>query len=184
MGTSDLRRVWPLLLLFVAAGARGAEPAATAVRFDKVEWLWSDQAAEPLSSASSKPRIIPTLQLPAQARLTGRLWADVTVAELGAPQEAILLRYSVSAEVVPLSGKAKAVWSVPFMLDESRIPKMVAGKSYKVHLETTGQLLAYLHRLYLAGFWVKAVKLDAAIEPHLGDAGPVATYSSVLEVSK
>ncbi len=96
----------------------------------------------------------------------------------------ILLRYSMTGRVAPVSGDAtEAAWGIPFMVDEKRVPKVGPNATHEVYLTTSPALELYLVKLGRAGWWPDRIKLQAMIEPHRG-AVAVQSLESVLEVAK
>ena len=122
-------------------------------------------------------------------KLDSRLRALLTLKNAGEkPAEGILLRYSMTARVVPDGGikndeKSEGVWSIPFMVDERRVPKVGPHKAVDVPLSTSPALRIYLNKLSRVGWWPDRVKLQVMIEPHRGTA-VVQSLESAIEVAK
>lgn len=118
-------------------------------------------------------------------KLDARLRARLTLKNRGpVAAEGILLRYSMTGRVAPVSGgKPEGAWGIPFMVDEKRVPKVGPNKTLDVYLTTSPALELYLAKLARAGWWPDRVKLQVMIEPHQG-AVEIQSLESILEVSK
>jgi hypothetical protein len=113
----------------------------------------------------------------------GKLRAKLTLANRGPnPVEAVLLRYSVTANLVSLTGELPPVWAVPFLVDERRIPKVGPNETKEVPLDLSVLLGLYLKRTYRSGFVPKELKIQIMVEPHRGDNLPIKTIESLLTV--
>ena len=96
----------------------------------------------------------------------------------------ILLRYSMTARIMPFSSdKPEGVWSIPFMVDEKRVPVVGPNKTQDVFLTTSPALELYFHKLARSGWWPDRIKLQVIVEPHQG-ATILQTLESTLEVAK
>lgn len=118
-------------------------------------------------------------------KLDSRLRARLTLKNRGPkPAEGILLRYSMTARVLPVSGdKTEGTWAIPFMVDEKRVPRVGPNKTVDVFLVTSPALELYFAKVARAGWWPDRVKLQVMVEPHVG-ATELQSLESVLEVSK
>ncbi|MBI4061948.1 MAG: hypothetical protein HY403_11000 [Elusimicrobia bacterium] len=118
-------------------------------------------------------------------KIDARLRARLTLKNRGPEAaEGILLRYSMTGRVAPIAGdKPEGVWSIPFMVEEKRVPKVGSNMTKDVYLATSPALDLYLAKLARSGWWLDRVKLQVLIEPHRG-AAAVQTLDSVLEVAR
>ena len=114
-----------------------------------------------------------------------RLRARLTLKNRGpVAAEGILLRYSMMGRIATIAGeKPEGDWSIPFMVDERRVPKVGPNKTLDVYLTTSPALELYLARMARAGWWADRVKLQVMIEPHRG-TGELRSLESILEVVK
>ena len=114
-----------------------------------------------------------------------RLRARLTLKNRGPKAaEGILLRYSMTARIQPVTGgKPEGVWAIPFMVDERRVPQVGPNKTLDVFLTTSPALELYFIKLSRAGWWLDQVKLQVMVEPHQGSTD-VLSLESVLEVAK
>ena len=118
-------------------------------------------------------------------KLDSRLRARLTLKNRGpVPAEGILLRYSMTARVLPSAGdKPEGLWSIPFMVDEKRVPVLGPNKKMDVVLTTSPALELYFQKLSRAGWWPDRIKLQVIVEPHQGSTS-LQTLESILEVAK
>jgi hypothetical protein len=82
-------------------------------------------------------------------------------------EEGLLLRYSLTARVLPADGTAGS-WAVPFIVDEKRVPKVGAEKTIEVPLDAGAAIDLYLRRLSRAGWRPDRLKIQVMLEPHRG----------------
>ncbi|MBI3288485.1 MAG: hypothetical protein HYZ74_03085 [Elusimicrobia bacterium] len=126
------------------------------------------------------------------------VWRDVAQAELDGkraalrgkavlknrgpkPAEGILLRYAVSARLLPDRGSAaEATWAIPCLIDERRVPKVGPNQVLEVPLSLSPKLDHYLAKLRRQGFRPDSLKLQAMLELH--GAEGVRVVESSLEV--
>ncbi|PCI37552.1 MAG: hypothetical protein COB53_06135 [Elusimicrobia bacterium] len=86
------------------------------------------------------------------------------------PEHAILLRYSVDARLRKIGTTADGIWTVPFLTDEKRVPRVKAGETLDVPLTLNRAALgAYLKKMYNAGFWPDAFRVRVMVEPRPGE---------------
>ncbi len=131
----------------------------------------------------------------------GAAWQDVRVLEDGPPrlenrlrarlvlknrgpktEETLLLRYSLTARIAPVAGAAtEGSWTIPFAVEERRVPKVAPGKTIEVPLDAGVALGLYLRRLVRASWWPDRVRLQVMLEPHPGSAS-LQTVEDTLEV--
>ena len=107
---------------------------------------------------------------PPAARIAGRPRAVVTLANLGRGAEpGVLVRCAVSARLFRVGdAKAEGVWSVPFWTDEKRIP-FLRGAQVKRVVVDDPTLGAYLQKMFRAGFWVDALRIQVMVDPRAGE---------------
>jgi hypothetical protein len=123
-------------------------PARKDLWHDTANWLYP-----PGSKPGRAPRVLVTL-------LNGT----------GKPDEAILLRYSLSARLAPSQGGAEGVWTLPFVLQERRVPK-VQGNELQVPITLNRALFdAYFKRMLRAGFWPDSLRMQVMVEPRPGES--------------
>lgn len=109
---------------------------------------------------------------PPTAKLTSKPRAVATLVNRGPrPAEGVLLRYAVSARLVPISATqlAEGAWTIPFWVEERRVPWLKANQNKAVSINSM-LLLTYLKRMYRAGYWPSAVRIQVMIEPRAGEA--------------
>jgi len=158
-----------LILLFAALGMPAR--CQSAVTIADVGW----QLALQVKKQKKKYHDIESWLFPPSRNIKLRPRAVLTLRNEGTRNEtAVLLRYSFSArlkEIVAPGVVAKAgVWTVPFILEERRIPKIAAGALLKVPLQINRVALgAYLQRMYRSGFWPDVFRVRVLVEPRSGD---------------
>jgi len=110
--------------------------------------------------------------LPPSERLKLRPRVVVTLDNHGdAPENAVLLHYSFSARLRPIGKEGPGRWTVPFLLEERRVPRLLPGSGTEVPLYLNRVALrAYLSRMYRAGFWPDAFKVKVLLEPRPGES--------------
>ena len=96
-------------------------------------------------------------------------------------EEGLLLRYSLTARVLPVGGEADGSWAVPFIVDEKRVPKVGAEKIIEVSLDAGAAIELYLRRLARAGWRPDRIKIQVMLEPHHGSK-TLQLVEDVLEV--
>jgi hypothetical protein len=84
-------------------------------------------------------------------------------------EEGLLLRYSLTARVLPQDGgSADGSWAVSFIVDERRVPKVGAEKTIEVPLDTASAVDLYVRRALRAGWRLDRLKIQVMLEPHRG----------------
>jgi hypothetical protein len=107
----------------------------------------------PASTLALKPRVVVTLENKGNTT-----------------EEAIVFSYAVSAKLVDIhTPDAEGVWTVPFLTEDHRIPWLRAGKNLDVRVDSL-LLATYLRKVYRAGFWPKAIRIQVMPEARPGDA--------------
>ncbi len=116
----------------------------------------------------------------AGSHLSGRLRARLTVANRGPKEvEGILLRYCLSARLSSAAGQ-EGVWSVPFLIEQKRVPRLGPHQSLETSLDSTELVRIYLKRVARSGFSPTEIKLQVMVEPHRGQTSPIQTFESTL----
>ena len=152
------------LLLAAALAAAGAAPARAELELESVHWQWGHLGG----GRALAWRDVKTLaQAPKPAdRMRARL-----VLKNDGPQneEGLLLRYSLTARVLPENGgAADGTWAVPFAIEEKRVPKVGAEKTIEVPLDASSAVDLYLRRVTRAGWRLDRLKIQVMLEPHRG----------------
>ncbi|MBI4678885.1 MAG: hypothetical protein HY748_15005 [Elusimicrobia bacterium] len=179
-------RLWPALLLGAAAFA--AAPARAEIKLEGVRW----EAGEGLP-ATRKFREVEALPL-RNGVLKARVRAKVAVRNASPVSvEGILLRYCVSALLAP--GRPRAVgstegsWTVPFLVEEKRIPRIGAQRTIETSVDPTVSVRLYVARMARAGYRVEELRLAIMVEPRPevakgspGEQGDIQTIESIVKV--
>lgn len=85
-------------------------------------------------------------------------------------ESALLLKYAFGARLRRIGGDDPGIWTVPFHLDERRIPIIKGGERRKINLPINRVALnAYLKRMYRAGYWPDSFKVHVMVEPRIGE---------------
>lgn len=149
-------------------------PAAAEIRLHKIRW----QLRPP--GAAQKYSDIESIKL-SGTQSAGRLRARLTLDNRGpAPVEGVLLKYSLSARLVPQEGKHEGVWAVPFLLDEKRVPKIGPNQILEVSLVPAELVTLYLRKIHRAGFFPQDIRIQVMVEPHRGESIPLRTLESII----
>ena len=102
----------------------------------------------------------------------------------GKAEHAILLRYAVDARLRRIGTNADGVWTVPFLTDEKRVPRVRAGETLDVPLALNRVALgAYLKKMYNAGFWPDAFRVRVMVEPRPGESLKERVQEATLPVA-
>ncbi len=149
---------------FVAVGVAGAQ-----VQLQNLHWQVAARSPRP----GGKPLYHDAQQWlrPPDARAAGQIRAMVTLVNRSTrSEEAVLLRYAVSARLAPVAGESEGVWTVPFLLEEKHIPKVKAGGSREVPIPLNRTVFgAYLRRKGRTELWPDALRIQVMIEPRSGE---------------
>ncbi|MBI5884007.1 MAG: hypothetical protein HZB91_12995 [Elusimicrobia bacterium] len=173
-----------LIAAFVACAVLfAAFPAQAEIRLEGVRWL----ASQGLTPARRFEEI--TVAPLYRGFLKGRVRARVKVRNASpGSAEGILLRYAMSARLLPMGAPAsaaeRAAWAVPFLVEEKRIPRIGAQQTIEANLELTTLLKLYAARLKRAGYRALELKLQVMVEPHLGEKGDIQLVESVIRVTE
>lgn len=117
--------------------------------------------------------------------IKGRLLAKVSLLNRGQAVEGILLRYIVIAKIAPLAKpQTPAMWALPYMLEEKRVPKIGPNRIAEATLDPTALTALYLRKIYRMGYWPEELKLRVMLEPRTGVVGPIQIVESDLPFRK
>jgi hypothetical protein len=122
-------------------------------------------------------------------RIDGKLRLRVVLKSRG-PQEAdgLLLRYCLTARLVPARQSTVGVWAVPFLISEKRVPKIGPNRFLEVTLDpqlsVDMPLSHYLKRTLDSGFWPDQLKLQVMLSPRRGAVEAVKTHELILPVTR
>lgn len=173
----------------ILAAVLAAVPAGAEVRLDSARWELSRvikpaPGKMPKLPAKAKPEQIQALPVVPGRKLDGRVQARVVVSNKGAAEQAVLLRYAVSARVAPNNGGHEAEWALPVLVAEKRVPKIAADKTAEVVLDATEMINLTLIKFERVGWWPKELKLKVQVEPRRGQTSPLNTFESVLPLMR
>ncbi|MDD5629293.1 MAG: hypothetical protein PHU21_09525 [Elusimicrobia bacterium] len=152
------------------------------VMIESVSW----QLAGPVRG--QKPVFATIKSLPtAPPRIKGRLRLRVVLKNRGPkPAEGLLLRYSLSARLLPAGGGAEGVWAVAFLINEKRVPKVKPNNFLDVAIDPSQgvdmPLTHYLKKTLASGFWPDQIKLQLMLSPRRGAVDEVKTVELILPV--
>lgn len=175
MPRPSLRR-WAAALAVWALAALLPAAAAAEIRLQKIRWqLRPPGAAQKFSDVES-------FKL-SGAQMAGRVRARLTLDNRGpASVEGVLLKYSLTARLVPAEGNQEGIWAVPFLLDEKRVPKIGPNQTLEVSLVPAELVALYLRKIHRAGFYPKEIRLQVMVEPHRGERIPIRTLESIVSL--
>lgn len=171
----------PLALLLALAAA---VPARGELSIDKAFWQAADKPARP-----GQRRLFENIEAyeAAPRRAERKLRARLVLKNRGPrPVQGVLLRYSLTARLVPLDKEkeGEGVWAVPFMIEERRVPRIGPNQYLDVPLDPAPLLDLYLKKVARSGYWPDQLKLQAMIEPTRGEAEALQILESVLPVRR
>ena len=166
------------LLLAAALAAAGARAAWAELSLEGVHWQKGRVEAGRVTSWQDV-KALADLPKPVD-RMRARL-----VLKNDGPQseEGLLLRYSLTARVLPDGGAAEGSWTVPFTVDAKRVPKVGARKTLEVSLDAGAAIELYLRRLSRAGWRPDIIKIQVMLEPHHGSK-TLQLVDDVLEIGR
>jgi hypothetical protein len=168
-----------VLLLAAALTAAGAVSASAELELESVHW----QVGRVEGGRATSWRDVKTLaDAPKPA---DRMRARLVLKNYGPrSEEGLLLRYSLTARVIPGDGgPAEGSWAVPFGVDAKRVPKVGAEKTIEVSLDAGAQIDLYLRRLARAGWRPDRIKIQVMLEPH-HESKTLQIVEAVLEVGR
>jgi hypothetical protein len=169
-------KLWLVLPLCLLAVPVAAELELQGVRWELVR---RDNPRKP-------PLITPVQELVLAAGKTvkGRLMANLQFLNRGPGEDGVLIRYSLRAKLAPPEHNEAAAWSVPFMIEEKRIPKVAANQKAETALDPTTVLNLYLKKIERAGYKPQELKLEASVCPKRGDTFPIKVLEASLPVKR
>ena len=86
-------------------------------------------------------------------------------------ETAVLLRYAFTARLRKTGSKENGAWTVPFHVEEKRITVFKKMSDMDVPLPINRvALYAYLGRMFRAGYWPDAFKVQIMVEPRAGES--------------
>ncbi|NNN04499.1 MAG: hypothetical protein HKL90_01225 [Elusimicrobia bacterium] len=166
-------------VLLAAAFAAAAGRASAQLVFDGVRWQ-AGRVENGRVAAWQEVKVVTQ----APPKLTDRLRAHLFLKNPGThPEEGVLIRFSMTARLVPSDAAVAGAWAIPFAVDEKRVPYVAPGKTVEVVLDASPALDLYLRRLARAGWWPDRLKMQVMLEPHPG-AASIKTAEDVVEFSK
>lgn len=156
----------PQAVAALAALLALAVPGAAQITIRDVRWQ--------LAQGRSQLRVHTDLDrwlLPPGPAERARPLVRVTLANGAArPETAVLLRYAFSARLRRIGVQGDGTWTVPFLVEERRIPNVPGRAEKPVRLYVNRVAFhAYLKRMYRAGFWPDALKVEVMVEPRPGE---------------
>ena len=120
----------------------------------------------------------------APPKLDNRLRARLVIRNQGnRPEEALLIRYTMTARVSPNDVATDATWSIPFVVADRRVPNIAPNQTVEIPLDTKAALDSYAERLARAGWWFDRLKLQVMLEPHPGSR-VLRVVEDVIEVRR
>ncbi len=126
---------------------------------------------------------ISRLDISGDAAIPGRLAANLALQNLGPQREGILLRYDLSAEVYSISDpKKERGWTIPFVVDERRVPQLKADQSLTLNFDVTESVKDYFKQLFLEGWRPEKIKMEIMIEPRQGEDSALKKIESTLPI--
>lgn len=157
-----------------------AEPAAAEVELQGVRWELVRR-----ENPRKPPVVTPieTLELTGRP-IKGRLIARLQYLNRGPASEGLLIRYSLRAKLAPADKPEAAAWSVPFMIEEKRVPRVVANQKAETALDPTAMLNIHLKRLERSGYYPQELKLEATVSPRRGESYPIKVLEVLLPVKR
>lgn len=170
-----------LACLCAAGAALAAAPARAEVALQSVRW---QQRAKD-KGQPAKAVDLQALALKPGAGLNGRLLAKVKLLNRGEETEGILLRYAVTAKAARvIEPKRPAVWALPFVIDEKRVPKIGANQYQEATLDPTALTELYLRKLWREGYWPEELKIQVMLEPRKDNDEPLQIVEASLPIGQ
>lgn len=172
-----MKRLVHRTVLAAALAAAGAGPVFAELVLESAGWQKGrvERPARP-------PKYEDAASAPLPKHGPARLRAKAVLKNRGPKSvEGILLRYVVSARLVPdRDVAAEAAWALPFSVDERRVPKIGPNQLLDVPLTVSPALDDYLKRLKRQGLRANALKVQVQIDTHAD--GAVVIREAVLAV--
>jgi hypothetical protein len=175
---SKRRALWAVAGLLALAGTA----ARAEVELESVRWqLAQREPGQGLQGLTPpKPEDVAVLAIDPGGLLSGRLRGTLKLLNRGPAVEAILLRYSVSAKIAPLDKHEPAVWALPFVLGDRRVPKVDANQYLEIPLDPTADVEIYLKNVFREGYWPEALKIEVMVQPRRDAKAPLKILESEL----
>lgn len=157
-----------------------AAPARADVILKDIRWHLPRVAAAGAPKPSKKERLLRAGRAvyaeagswvhPPGPRLQLKPRAVITLANRGPrPAEGVLLLYAVSARLSKVAEPGReGVWSVPFWTEERRVTRMKPNQTRDIPIDNMG-LAVFLRKMFQAGLWPDAVKIQVMVEPKNGE---------------
>lgn len=158
-----------------------AAPARAEIELESVQWqLVKREPGKALKPPKTED--LSVLLVEPGGKLAGRLWARLRLLNRGPAMEAVLLRYAISAKLAPLDKGKDAVWALPFMLGDRRIPKVRANDRSEVPLDPSVDVGLYLKNVYREGFWPEELKIEVMVGPRRSAKNGLRILESTLPI--
>ncbi|MHB2025563.1 MAG: hypothetical protein ACYCPQ_02815 [Elusimicrobiota bacterium] len=172
------------LFCFAALSAARAAPGKTAgVVLKPGGWFLSPKSRglKTLRGRNGAFEPVKSVSLTAM-KISGNLRPQVLVANQGEQaEEGILIRYDLALKIAPKGREHVAVWAVPFVMDERRVPLLRPGQSKAVPLDP--EILSQsLERLGARGFVATELRFEAMLEPRPGERRPLEKISGDIRL--
>lgn len=166
------------ILLFSAL--LGAAPVSAEVTIDRMNW----QLALQMRKQKRIYHDISQWLFPPSPKVKTRPRALVRLSnKSGKAETAVLLRYSITPRLRRIGTSEKGLWMVPFVVEERRIPNLKGGQSKDIPLYLNRVAFgAYLKRMYRAGYWPDALRVEVMIEPKPGETFSKRLRRAVLPI--
>lgn len=171
-----MRTLVGILLLAAAFSAAGASSAWAEISLESVHWQKGRVEGGRVTSWQDV-KTLADAPKPAD-RMRARL---ILKNDGKQTEEGLLLRYSLSARVLPDGAAADGAWAVPFIVDAKHVPKVGAEKTIEVPLDAGAALDLYLRRMARAGWGPDRIRIQVMLEPHHGSK-TLQLVEDVLEV--
>lgn len=158
----------------------GAAPASAEVTIERTDWQLALQMRRQkrIYHDISQWLFPPSLQVKLRPR------ALVVLAnKSGKAETAVLLRYSITPRLRRIGTSEEGIWTVPLVVEERRIPNLKGGQTKKIPLYLNRiSFGAYLKRMYRAGYWPDALRIEVMVEPKPGETFEKRLRRSVLPI--
>ncbi len=158
----------------------GAAPASAEVTIERLNW----QLALQMRKQKRIYHDISQWLFPPSPKVKLRPRALVKIAnKSGKAETAVLLRYSITPRLRRIGESEEGLWMVPFVVEERRIPNLKGGQAKEIPLYLNRVAFsAYLKRMYRAGYWPDAFRVEVMIEPKPGETFTKRLERSVLPI--
>lgn len=161
-----VRKFHQIFLLFCAFSFC-ASPALAEVVLVDLGWQFAIQ----IKKQRRKYHDIEAWIFPPSSKRKVRVRAMATLHnKSGSDERAVLLRYAFSARLKRVGKRGEGIWTIPFVVEERRIPRIRGGAKLPVELYLNRVAFdAYIKRMNRAGFWPDAFRVKVMIEPRGGE---------------